>query len=146
MAHPPSCEFEGKRLIMRLSLTLHANVEEVPPTVEKVMGVVSSMQCSEGKQDEIRIALSEALVNAVVHGCEEDPEKEVQLCVACDEERGMLLIVRDPGVGFDPKSIPNPTVGQHLFSEHGRGIYLINQLMDEVRFEQGGTTIHMRVS
>ena len=52
-------------------------------------------------------------------------------------------VVRDPGPGFDPAQIPSPVVGQNLFSTGGRGIYLINQLMDEVRFERGGTEIHM---
>jgi len=52
--------------------------------------------------------------------------------------------VRDPGNGFDPSTVPCPTDEQNVFSEHGRGIYLINQLMDEVRYEQGGTELHMR--
>jgi len=55
----------------------------------------------------------------------------------------MLLVVRDPGRGFDPKELPSPVRGENVFSTHGRGIYLINQLMDEVRFEKGGTEIHM---
>ena len=54
--------------------------------------------------------------------------------------------MRDPGPGFDPASIPDPTIGENVFSEHGRGIYLVNQLMDEVHFERGGTEIHMRKS
>jgi serine/threonine-protein kinase RsbW len=56
----------------------------------------------------------------------------------------MLIIVRNPGEGFDPTSIPNPTRGQNIYATRGRGIFLINQLMDEVRFEQGGTEIHMK--
>jgi serine/threonine-protein kinase RsbW len=62
----------------------------------------------------------------------------------CDEERGMLIVVRDPGPGFDPSRVPSPVLGQNVFSDHGRGIYLINRLMDDVRFEKGGTEIHMR--
>ena len=50
---------------------------------------------------------------------------------------------RDPGPGFDPRLIPSPVRGQNLFRHHGRGIYLINQLMDEVSFERGGTEIRM---
>ena len=42
----------------------------------------------------------------------------------------MILVVRDPGKGFDPKTIPSPLQGERVFAEHGRGIYLINQLMD----------------
>jgi len=90
--------------------------------------------------------LHESLANAVVHGCAKDPDKKVQFVVACDEKRGMLIVVRDPGEGFEPASIPSPIVGKCLFSEHGRGIYLINQLMDEVRYERGGAEIYMRKS
>jgi serine/threonine-protein kinase RsbW len=64
--------------------------------------------------------------------------------VACDESKGMLIVVRDPGPGFDPAAIPSPTVGQNIYRHHGRGIYLINQLMDEVSFDKGGTEIRMR--
>ena len=55
----------------------------------------------------------------------------------------MLIVVRDPGPGFDPSQIPSPIVGQGLFSTGGRGTYLIHPLRDEVRFERGGTEIHM---
>ncbi len=68
----------------------------------------------------------------------------MQCCVACDDERGMLIIVRDPGSGFDPFAVPDPCNGENIYSNHGRGIYLINQLMDEVKFERNGTEIHMR--
>jgi serine/threonine-protein kinase RsbW len=56
----------------------------------------------------------------------------------------MLIVVRDPGAGFDPFAIPDPCNGENVYSNHGRGIYLINQLMDEVKFERNGTEIHMR--
>ena len=63
--------------------------------------------------------------------------------MACDESKGMLIVVRDPGPGFDPAAIPSPTLGHNIYRHHGRGIYLINQLMDEVSFEKGGTEIRM---
>jgi len=84
------------------------------------------------------------LANAIVRGCGNDPSKNVEFCVACDESRGLSIVVRDPGPGFGPASIPNPTMGENVFSEHGRGIFLVNQLMDEAHFERGGTEIHMR--
>jgi anti-sigma regulatory factor (Ser/Thr protein kinase) len=51
--------------------------------------------------------------------------------------------VRDPGTGFTPESIPSCTVGENVYSNHGRGIFLINQLMDKVEFRKNGTEIHM---
>ena len=88
--------------------------------------------------------MREALANAIRHGCERDPGKKVQVCVACDDARGMLIVVRDPGSGFDPEQIPSPLQGENLFSQGGRGIFLINELMDDVSFEKGGTEIRMR--
>ncbi len=140
----PRCEFEGDKLIVRFEITLAADVKAISPVVEGVMNVVRQMGCAEGKEFEIETSLREALANAIVHGCRNDSEKMVQCCVACDESRGLLIVVRDPGEGFNPASLPSPVMGQHIYSEHGRGIYLINRLMDEVRYERGGTEIHMR--
>ena len=138
------CEFDSDELILRLDLTLSADVNEIDPVVQRILAIVSTMECGSGKGFEIETALREALANAVVHGCQGDPGKKIQIAVGCDEARGMLIVVRDPGTGFDPHSIPSPTQGQNLYRSHGRGIYLINELMDEVRFEKGGTEIWMR--
>ena len=139
------CEFDRSNLLVKLDVKLPGDVKSVSPFVQSVMGVVNEMGCAAGREFEIEQALREALNNAIEHGSAHDPSKQIQCCVACDQTRGMLIVVRDPGPGFDPASIPSPIVGQNLFSTGGRGIYLINQLMDEVRFEKGGTEIHMRM-
>jgi len=136
-------DFDPERLNLRVRVTLAANRNSVGPVVEQVMESIRQMKCVDGKEDAIELALQEALANAVVHGAKEDPTKVVECLVACDEERGILIIVRDPGEGFDPGAIPSCTVGENLYSSHGRGIFLINQLMDEVRFRKNGTEIHM---
>jgi serine/threonine-protein kinase RsbW len=142
---PPKCEFEPKRLVLRLDTTIEGKKDAIPPVVDGVMQLVRMMGCAAGRETQVEIALTEALANAVVHGCKNDANKKVECCVACDEDRGMLIVVRDPGEGFDPSTIPSPVVGQNLFSTHGRGIFLINQLVDEVRYEKGGTEIHMLI-
>jgi serine/threonine-protein kinase RsbW len=138
-----SCNFEADKLILQLRVTLAADKSAVDPVVQGVMNLVRQMQCAAGKEDDIELALAEALANAVVHGAKSDPSKIIECDVACDEERGMLIVVRDPGSGFDPATLPSCIQGQNLFSNHGRGIYLINQLMDEVNFAKNGTEIHM---
>jgi serine/threonine-protein kinase RsbW len=140
----PRCEFDDQKLLLKLDVALQGEASAISPVVQAVMELVSEMKCAQGKEFEIEIALREALANAIRHGCENDPSRTVECSVLCDETRGMLIVVRDPGPGFDPASIPSPLVGQQVYSEHGRGIYLINRLMDEVRFEKGGTEIHMR--
>jgi serine/threonine-protein kinase RsbW len=137
------CTFEKDKLLLRLDLTFLADTQAITPVVDRVMELAGEMSCSKGKEFEIEAALREALVNAIVHGCKKDPSKTVQLTVCCDESRGILLVVRDPGSGFDIDSIQSPVMGDNIFSHGGRGIFLINQLMDEVRFLGRGTEIHM---
>jgi serine/threonine-protein kinase RsbW len=139
----PEHDFDPAHLSLQVRVTLAAVRKSVDPVVEQVMEAVRQTKCVDGKLDAVELALQEALANAVVHGAKEDPSKIVECVVACDEQRGILIIVRDPGEGFDPQLIPTCTMGENLYSNHGRGIFLINQLMDEVKFRKNGTEIHM---
>src|SRR5271156_1574959 len=140
---PLSCDFDADKLDLKLSVTLAGDRDAGDPVVRSVMDLVREMKCAPGSEDHIELALTEALANAVVHGAKSDPSKIIECDVACDERRGVLIIVRDPGPGFDPGEIANPCHGDNIYSNHGRGIYLINQLMDEVQFHKNGTEIHM---
>jgi len=142
----PTCEFDSKQLLLKMQKTMKGSIEAIPPFVDEIMKIVESMGCAAGKEREVEMALLEALANAVQHGCKNDPNKNVEVCAACDEARGLLIVIRDPGEGFDPSSIPSPVVGQNLFSTHGRGVFMINQLVDEVHYEKGGTEIHMKIA
>ncbi len=139
----PQCEFDPSKLVVRVDVTLQADARSISAIVAAILALAAQMKCAAGKDFEIETALRESLSNAILHGCGNDSSKQVQCSVACDQARGMLIVVRDPGKGFDPTAIPSPVVGQNVYSVHGRGIYLINQLMDHVWFAGGGTEIHM---
>jgi serine/threonine-protein kinase RsbW len=138
-----SCNFDAQRLALKLKVTLSADPSSIDPVVQGVMNVVRQMQCAPGKEDAIELALTEALANAVVHGAKGDASKVIECDVACNETGSLLIVVRDPGEGFDPSKIASPVQGERLYCDHGRGIYLINQLMDEVNFTKNGTEIWM---
>jgi serine/threonine-protein kinase RsbW len=140
----PPCDFHESRLIWKFRGTLPADIESINPVVELILAETLKMGCSQGKELAIETALREALANAIVHGCKGNPDAKVEVCAGCEENRGILIVVKNPGSGFDPLSIPNPVLAQNIFTTHGRGIFLINQLMDEVHFKNGGTEIHMR--
>jgi len=125
-------------------VTLPADVTAISPVVGWIMRLVGELEYTAGKEFEIEMALREALANAVLHGCKADPSQKVECSVTGDRDQGILIVVRDPGEGFDPASIPSPTEDSNLHSDHGRGILLINQLMDEVKHERNGTVIRMR--
>jgi serine/threonine-protein kinase RsbW len=139
----PRCRFDADHMVIRVQKEVPGQVEAIAPVVEQIMEVVRQQGCAANSEFEIEVSLFEALANAVEHGCRHDPEKRVEVVVACEEDRGMVIIVRDPGPGFDPASVPSPVVGENLYADGGRGIFLINQLMDEVRFEKNGTEIWM---
>ena len=140
----PSMEFDPRSLILKINLVVAADLNAINHVVDDVMEMAGKLDCAKGKEMAIETALREALANAIVHGCGNDASRRVQCCVACDESRGMLIVVRDPGEGFDPAQVPSPVVGENVFSSHGRGIFLINQLMDHVEFAHGGTEIRMK--
>ena len=137
------CAFDAEKLELKLSVTLAGDRDAVDPVVRSVMNVVREMNCAPGREDHIELALTEALANAVVHGAKSDPSKIIECDVACDAQHGILIVVRDPGPGFDPSKIADPCHGENIYANHGRGIYLINQLMDEVQFHKNGSEIHM---
>jgi len=140
----PSCEFYVDNLKVKMDVVFPAEVSRLSVVVDGLMQIVTAMGCACGHEHDVELAVREALANAIVHGAGNDPGRKVECCVACDEEHGMLVVVRDPGEGFDPQSLPSPVVGENVYSEHGRGVFLINQLMDHVEYKRGGTEIHMR--
>ena len=128
----------------KLDVTISADPNAISGVVDGVMQIAREMKCAEGYEYQVELALREALANAIVHGCNNDPTKKVECCVACTESSDVMIVVRDPGEGFSPSAVPSPLAAENLHSDHGRGIYLINQLMDEVSFERNGAEIRMR--
>jgi serine/threonine-protein kinase RsbW len=68
----------------------------------------------------------------------------VQCVVTCDDDGDVLIVVRDPGSGFEASTVANPLAPENVLKPGGRGIFLINQLMDEVDFRDGGRELQMR--
>ena len=97
-----------------------------------------------GEQDSSRImlTLSEAVNNAIVHGNNEDPEKQVVIRTTMNRDNNILEIsVEDEGEGFDPDAIPDPLKEENLLNEGGRGVYLIEQYADDIQFSQNGSKV-----
>ena len=127
-----------------LSITMRSEINAISGAIDWLMTLIQECNCVSGHERDVEIALREALANAVLHGNHQDAEKQIQ--VSCRIQFGgeVSIIVKDEGKGFDPSKLPDPTAIPNLDSEHGRGIYLMRALMDEVHFEQGGAEVHMR--
>jgi serine/threonine-protein kinase RsbW len=132
------------KLVIRFDEVFPSTVTMIDGVVDRIMGMIEQSDCWDAMES-LDLVLREALANAIVHGNRSDPQKSVRICVALQADCRMLIVVKDAGSGFDPSALPNPVVGQSLFSEHGRGIFLINRLMEDVQFRFGrGTAIYMR--
>lgn len=89
-----------------------------------------------------RVGVAEALANAMMYGNGRDPAKHVKLEAWCAPERVRIRIT-DQGAGFDPRDLPDPTLPQNVSRSHGRGVFLIRELMDEVAFNEQGNSVEM---
>lgn len=90
----------------------------------------------------IKLALEEALVNAIKHGNQMDPEKQVQISYAVTPERFDIRIT-DEGPGFNPDDVPDPTLPENLERCCGRGLLLIRKFMTDVAYHGCGNIITM---
>src|SRR6266852_3243938 len=127
-----------------LSITMPSEINAISGAVDWLMSMIHECNCVPGDECDVEIALREALANAVLHGNHQDAEKKVQINCRIQFGGEVSIIIKDEGRGFDPKKVSDPTAIVKLESEHGRGIYLMKALMDEVYFEQGGAEVHMR--
>jgi serine/threonine-protein kinase RsbW len=90
----------------------------------------------------ILIATVEAVNNSIVHGNKEDVNKKVFVSVDMEEDK-ITIRVQDEGEGFNSNQIPDPTKPENVENIHGRGIYLMKHLADDVSFEKEGTVVKM---
>ena len=127
-----------------LSITMPSEINAISGAVDWLMSMIQECNCVPGDECDVEIALREALANAVLHGNRQDAEKKVQINCRIQFGGEVSIIVTDEGKGFDSNKVTDPTASISRESEHGRGIYLMRTLMDEVHFERGGAEVHMR--
>ncbi len=128
----------------RLSLTLKSTMESVAELEAVAEKLATEAGLNEDECFHVAMAVHEGAVNAVLHGNEYDPSKQVS---ASFENTGaaLVIILSDQGKGLDPDSLPDPLAPENLLRGAGRGIFLIRSFMDEVRFRRlsPGTEITM---
>jgi serine/threonine-protein kinase RsbW len=129
---------------VELRQSLPSRVAAVSPFVDQLMQFILNFRMADGSEIDIEMALLEALANAVIHGNGDNSGKRVYVTCRCYMDGEVSLTVRDEGKGFDSSTVLDPTFLENLLFTHGRGIYLMKALMDEVSFEDGGAVVRMR--
>lgn len=134
---------EGSSPAVAVELRMPSLVEQVEAAVE-----IMVRHCFAGQSPcsrtsfRLRVALTEALANAILRGNREDPGKRVWVHAVLYPDT-IRLGVRDEGAGFDPGEVPEPTAPDAVECECGRGLFIIRHLAEQVEFDDRGNTIWM---
>jgi serine/threonine-protein kinase RsbW len=115
---------------------------EAARRVQEVIEAVVRTAFTEHDAFAVKMAVEEALVNAIKHGNQMDPDKTVRVRYVLGPERFDIRIT-DEGPGFNPDDVPDPTAPENLERPCGRGLLLIRYYMSEVSFQDSGRTIAM---
>ena len=123
-------------------LTISSSLAAVAEVVQVVINEALTLQYTDHAVFAIRLALEEALVNAIRHGNGSDPQKKVQIDYAVTS-RQVTITVCDEGPGFHPEHVPDPTLDENLRKPYGRGVLLMKAYMDKVTFNKQGNCVTM---
>ena len=125
------------RLVVR---DLPTDLDALDEVLEEIASECGVDAWPGGQGFKFRVGVSEALVNAMKHGNQGDPSKQVHLELAISDSE-VEVKIRDQGVGFAPSDVPDPTEGEMLEAESGRGLFLMRQLCEEVKYNSAGNEV-----
>ena len=127
------------KMYKRLKIeSLMANLRIIENAIDEVTNTVGINQDNYGK---ILVATLEAVNNAITHGNKANPQKIVDVEISFDNNE-MIITVTDEGLGFNPASIPDPTMPENIEELSGRGVFLMRKLADSISFNEKGNSVN----
>ena len=124
-------------------LTLTSDPNNINKVEQLVHQLASRYHLNQEKHDNLLISLTEAVSNAIIHGNKQDRSKTVSIRCAQVTD-GLAIRVTDQGGGFNYEALPDPTCPERICECGGRGVFLMTQLCDKMRFINGGSTVEMQ--
>jgi anti-sigma regulatory factor (Ser/Thr protein kinase) len=117
--------------------------ESVAPAVHKVMAAAERAGLSQERQDDLAVAVSEALSNAAVHGNGLRAGTHVHVAIHVQPGECFTVQVADLGPGFDASGVHDPTDPARVLLPGGRGVYLMRRLVDELEYNPPGNCVRL---
>ncbi len=124
---------------------LPSRFEVVEQMIDEAQNFFGAKVADEEVLYRIVLLACEATTNAVEHGNRLDPSLNVKVRFALSEGRASIE-VEDQGSGFNPEQLKDPVASENLFQERGRGVFLINELADAVKWDKGGSRVTIQVN
>jgi len=127
----------------RIELKIASDLAEARRVQDEIEQALQGSAYTEHDIFAIKLALEEALVNAIKHGNQMDPEKRVTIVYLVTNERFEITIT-DEGEGFNPDDVPDPTLDEFVDRPCGRGLLLMRGFMTEVQYHGCGNSVSMK--
>lgn len=125
------------------TLIIQSEVANISLVERLIDDISAKYQLHDDVYGKILLAVVEGVNNAIVHGNKLDSLKFVSIQYIVNEEF-IEFIITDEGQGFDINTIPDPTKPENIEKTHGRGVFLMNHLADEIQFMDGGNKVSMK--
>lgn len=126
----------------RLRFDIPSDFEHGRDVLEQIMDAVARHRFTENATFAIKLALDEAMINAIKHGNKLRPDKRVTIEATVSDELADIVI-HDQGEGFTRDAVPDPTLDENLEKAGGRGILLIEAYMTSAHWSDRGRRLHM---
>ena len=125
-----------------VNLNLPNDLAEVRRVQDEIEVALQANQFGDTDVFAIKLAVEEALVNAIKHGNQLDPDKKVRVAYTVTGER-FRISISDDGPGFNPADVPDPLDEENIERNCGRGVFLIKSFMTTVEYPGCGNTVVM---
>ncbi len=125
-----------------MMLKIRSRKQNIADLEDFIKSIFDEFDLQQDLYPNMLISLTEAVNNAIQHGNRNDHAKSVLIETMKSEDRVSFVIV-DEGPGFDYNSLPDPTAPENLEKTGGRGVFLMHQLSDNVRFRENGSRVEI---
>ncbi len=126
---------------MLFSQSFSSDLHESASVQQQIMDIWLKNGVSDGDLPDLQLALEEGLANAVKHGNQLNPAKQVKVECQLLDDCMIRVTIEDEGPGFNPEEVPDPTDFENLDKPSGRGIVLMRAFMDEVLYNDRGNQL-----
>lgn len=131
------------QLMEKISIQIPSMPENIRIVESFIDNAKEKFHITDDLYGNIMVAVTESVNNAIKHGNSSDKNKFVNISLFI-EPKLLKFVVEDQGNGFDPETLPDPTLPENISKPDGRGIFLMRNLCDELVFSNEGRVVEMK--
>lgn len=125
-------------------LVINSDVTELKKVEGFMADIFRKFNLEMNSFNKVYLCVSEAVINSIKHGNQNDKRKNVSIEVTYDIPE-ICITIEDEGNGFDLNQIKDPTSKKNLKNESGRGIFIIRKLTNKIEFNEKGNRIYFKI-